>query len=292
MCNITYVGNEEETSGSLSLAVDIGELPAFKVLDSLPEEVAVSVVSLLPAREVRCLSTCSKAWASLCEGDEVWSAVYDRRWPEADNAKRLGNRNGVAVPRSKEEQRLVNTAKFNWRQAYMGRASEVAEQASEVTAFLMKCACNESVEVFDYHKALRTLRAARLQLGDLALTLLSRRHSVLVNLIGVHYALLHLKAEASEVDKILKAAGIGGRQVCLRWWIMGSMARGGFRLRDAMHTSTLDLDHLTNSAAGRSSGHLQLMILERGILHEVLRVQVSADFRTSAWVARSMHSQR
>ena len=35
-----------------------------------------------------------------------------------------------------------------------------------------------------------------------------------------------------------------------------------------------------------------LAVVTRGAVHEVMRVQISADFDTSAWVARDMHSQR
>lgn len=89
-----------------------------------------------------------------------------------------------------------------------------------------------------------------------------------------------------DVREALSNRNAGEKQVCLRWWSLGGWTNG-FRRHDEMHIRITSLNDLTE--IGRM--HL-LEVIDRGTLHEVLRVQISADFKSSAWIARSMHSQR
>lgn len=67
---------------------------------------------------------------------------------------------------------------------------------------------------------------------------------------------------------------------------MGGWANG-FRRRDEMQIRMASIANLTEPESVPL-----FQILDRGTLHEVLRVQISADFESSAWVQRDMHSQR
>ena len=89
-----------------------------------------------------------------------------------------------------------------------------------------------------------------------------------------------------ELKAFIARSKVGDRKVCLRWWSIGGWANG-FRRRDEMHVRMASMSTL---AEPESVGLFQ--VLDRGTLHEVLRVQISADFESSAWVQRDMHSQR
>ena len=65
------------------------------------------------------------------------------------------------------------------------------------------------------------------------------------------------------------------------------MSTSGFRLKDDLHINNLTLLKLLE---GKQEGLFH--ILEKGAVYEISRVQISADFNSSAWVARTMHSQR
>lgn len=260
-------------------------------VEQLPHEVAVSIVTLLPAQDLCTLSECSRLLHHLCSSEEVWELVYKRRWPATA-------REGVVVAGGLKasEPNIAQTAADlvqdgGWRVAYRRRAAAVAEHARALVAHVFRCACNDSLEVFTYHDALAMLRGAALPFADVRRALLApKKHSVLVALIAVHYACHMLAVPGPEVAAALEAAGVAERQVCLRWWSMGSMGRGGFRLRDDMRTATLSLRDIALASRTRDSWLLPL--LERGTVYEILRIQISADFTSSAWVGRDMHSQR
>lgn len=92
--------------------------------------------------------------------------------------------------------------------------------------------------------------------------------------------------EAKQVKECMARSQVGDRKVCLRWWSIGGWANG-FRRRDEMHV------RMASMASLAEPENLALFqVLDRGTLHEVLRVQISADFESSAWVQRDMHSQR
>lgn len=84
--------------------------------------------------------------------------------------------------------------------------------------------------------------------------------------------------------ELLARSKVGDRQVCLRWWSIGGWANG-FRRRDEMHVRTASMYEMADPER-MSLFH----VLDRGTLHEVLRVQISADFGSSAWVQQDMHA--
>jgi len=66
-------------------------------------------------------------------------------------------------------------------------------RARAVVEFVkLRAARHESLEVADYQKALMLLSTTGLDLYDVFLFLLAPVQSVLINLIGMHYCLLHL----------------------------------------------------------------------------------------------------
>ncbi|KAH7373482.1 hypothetical protein KP509_17G058900 [Ceratopteris richardii] len=158
--------------------------------------------------------------------------------------------------------------------------------ATSVIDFIKGRACHDSMEVADYQKAMNLLSSTGLELQDVVTFLLLPKLSVLVNLLGLHYCLLHLKMKGNDAREVLSMNKIGERQVCLRWWSLGGWTNG-FRRHDEMHMQIASLLTLAELEAPSF-----LEVIDRGTRHEVLRVQISADFESSAWVARSMHSQR
>ena len=61
---------------------------------------------------------------------------------------------------------------------------------------------HESVEVADYQRGLMLLSTTGLELHDVLLYLLNPGQSVLINLIGLHYCLLHLGIQVCTCSKL------------------------------------------------------------------------------------------
>ena len=176
-----------------------------------------------------------------------------------------------------------------WQSAYRNSHMEMGRRAKAVVELVRARSRHESVEVADYQNGLMLLSTTGLSLHDALLFLLSPIHNVLVNLIGLHYCLFHLNAQGSELEELkgfIARSKVGERKVCLRWWSIGGWTNG-FRRRDEMHVRNVSI-----SALAEPESVALFQVLDRGTLHEVLRVQISADFESSAWVQRDMHSQR
>ena len=94
-------------------------------------------------------------------------------------------------------------------------------------------------------------------------------------------------SQAMDITNVIQEHNIAWKDVCVRWWSMGGMSTTGFRLKDHLHIENITLVQLMEEK------HLGLFaILEKGAVYEIMRVQISANFNSSAWVARTMHSQR
>ncbi|CAI5960261.1 unnamed protein product [Closterium sp. NIES-65] len=231
----------------------------------------------------------------------------------------------------------------SWRQRFRQRAAAVGETAALLTSRVTSAARHDSLEVKEYQVALGLLACSRLVFADVARLLLSPQLSVLLNLLGVHHALMNLRVEPSLLLTALQASGTARRVVCVRWWVLGAWGHVGFRMRDEMLTASVQLKDFAAAAAAAAAtasgddgtgaalaaanpppaalsvaavaepvpprpepatsraepvlsaatpeARRLLGVVCRGAVHEVMRVQIAADFTTSAWVARDMHSQ-
>lgn len=92
--------------------------------------------------------------------------------------------------------------------------------------------------------------------------------------------------KVEEVIKALNNCKISEREVCVQWWKLGRWFYG-FRLRDELHSRNVSLASLATS---KEEGEI-LGVLQRGAIHEVLRVQISAVKSIStSWSSQTAQS--
>ncbi|XVF28409.1 hypothetical protein REPUB_Repub15cG0027100 [Reevesia pubescens] len=99
--------------------------------------------------------------------------------------------------------------------------------------------------------------------------------NVFLNLVGLHYCLTILQVPASRVMEALQSSKISDRQVCVNWWKLGRWFYG-FRMRDESHSRCVSLEDFATAKDVEV-----LRVLNRGAIHEVLRVQISFANSTS-----------
>lgn len=275
------------TSASVDLIMDTSSalqagLWNIQGLD-IPNDVSHCIVALLPVWDVCSVGSCSRDWRAFCSSNFIWHILCKQRWcarnttcrgEESNNSEGKGNR----LP--------VLTTFKGWRAHYICLHKQMASGATSVIDYVKAHAVHDSVEVAEYQKAMALLCSVGLEFQDVQMFLLASKHSVLANLLGIHYCIVHLKIQDKDARAALINCKVGKRQVCLRWWSLGGWTNG-FRRHDEMHVCITSLIELTELAR-----RFFLEVIDRGTRHEVLRVQISADFKSSAWVARSMHSQR
>lgn len=272
----TTASTEEEDATSSSWAFND---------EYLPNDVAFYIASRLQVPELCALGSCSVFWKQLCASDLIWVSLSKERWPTLDLSEDSIHKK---EENSKQSENAGNCdhPKLGWRAFYIKWQTEMAERAFSVVELVKQSAHYESLEVGDYQRAMELLKKTEMGFKDVQLYLLTPKCSVLVNLIGLHYCLVWLGIQSEYVKAALCTNQIGDRNVCLRWWILGQWVNG-FRRGDQMHVVIASLTKLLEPKQEQF-----LCVIQRGIMHEVLRVQISADFRTSAWIARDMHSQR
>ncbi|KAH7373481.1 hypothetical protein KP509_17G058900 [Ceratopteris richardii] len=269
----------------------------------LPDDITQYIIASLPVWDVCSLASCSRHWRSACSSNIVWFILYKKRWSLGKSSYARLSRShlwGGAALERRWDGRMRNSTLIggtfsqfvcfrtfmDWRSEYICLHKRMLIGATSVIDFIKGRACHDSMEVADYQKAMNLLSSTGLELQDVVTFLLLPKLSVLVNLLGLHYCLLHLKMKGNDAREVLSMNKIGERQVCLRWWSLGGWTNG-FRRHDEMHMQIASLLTLAELEAPSF-----LEVIDRGTRHEVLRVQISADFESSAWVARSMHSQR
>lgn len=100
-------------------------------------------------------------------------------------------------------QTLLQIKLQGWQVAYRNWHLEMGSKAREVVELVKAGTRHESVEVVDYQRGLMLLSTTGLELYDVLLFLLNPEQSVLINLIGLHYCLLHLGIQVCIFSKLL-----------------------------------------------------------------------------------------
>ncbi|CAI7814033.1 unnamed protein product [Closterium sp. NIES-53] len=311
-------------------------------LSDLPADVIYLVLKRIPPSSVRHLSVCSTGWRAACSSDAVWRALYAARWggdvADWDGADDASRRGDVDVDDGSVDSSPAGSSPT---ESFLS-----ASPPSPTASILPRAAGSYRADSEDTKVALGLLACSRLVLADVARLLLRPQLSVLLNLLGVHYALMNLRVEPSLLLSALQASGTASKVVCVRWWVLGAWGHVGFRMRDEMLTASVQLKDFAAAAvapaavaaaadgddgtgtalaaansppaapsaasvaepviprlepatsraepvlsAATPEARRLLGVVCRGAVHEVMRVQIAADFTTSAWVARDMHSQ-
>ncbi|URE35260.1 F-box domain containing protein [Musa troglodytarum] len=247
---------------------------------SLPCDLALDIVSLLEASDVCSLGSCSRFWQDICASDSVWIALYKRRWPSAVGD--LG-----ALPSQ------------GCKTFYINKHKKLASAVSDVIKSVLEWSKSGSMEVGYYLKAISDLGSMELGFKDVQLFLFRREHNVLLNLIGLHYCifsldipvsiifihsgsnfLLHdpvnLTLQSVDVMEVLESCQVSEQQVCVSWFMLGRWFYG-FRLPDEHRSRIVSLTELAMGKEGEVLG-----VLNRGAIHEVLRVQITTVATSTA----------
>ncbi|XP_072982894.1 uncharacterized protein [Typha latifolia] len=257
-------------------------------LNRLPDDVALTVVSYLEVCDVCSLGSCSKFWRYLCASNSIWAELYKRRWPALAVASgSLSNPAGNSLIQvvgggrgecsaEAEASSLVPTE--GWKAFYINKHRTLAAAVSSVVAYVNGCSQNESLEVGYYLKALGDLGLIKLGFRDVQFLLFSRRLNVLLNLIGLHYSIVCLGIPPNDVRRALLSCQVSERQVSISWFKLGRWFYG-FRLPDEHHSRKVSLGELTMAEEEEL-----LAVLNRGALHEVLRVQIAPVTPSTKWL--------
>ncbi|XP_054791743.1 uncharacterized protein LOC129297425 isoform X3 [Prosopis cineraria] len=158
----------------------------FEVIqNTLPEDVALKIVSMLSVRDLCALGCCSRFWRELCGSDCIWESLTRERWPSLVCFDFSASSSSSAPP---------NAPNFKeWRKLYIEKHNEVAVRAAAAAKFVEESSPSKSLEVGDYLKAISILDDMKLGFKDVQMCLFRPNLKVLVNLVGLHYCLTWLR---------------------------------------------------------------------------------------------------
>ncbi|KAJ3693051.1 hypothetical protein LUZ60_012146 [Juncus effusus] len=167
---------------------------------SIPEELTLHIISLLHACDVLSLGRCSKSWNKLCNSDSVWKNLYVKRWP----ADRLN--------------------KGKWKDSYLSKEKSVAAKLSE---YCRKWSVEEELNACYLEEAMTFLINLKLRFEDTCL-LFRRKHGILVNLLGLHYAFVFLRVSTNNLTDALARYNVSKRQVNVCWTVNDTFSCGSY----------------------------------------------------------------
>ncbi|GAQ82525.1 hypothetical protein KFL_001140130 [Klebsormidium nitens] len=297
-------------------------------IGELPEAIAISIAGLLSLRDISSLAQTCASWHAACSSDDLWRSLYSKRWPDspllspASNGSPLISAHqhassplenyGVGFSGSNAKAVQTNESDLgahSWRARFKTRINQVAADEKALAALLDNFPTfggrtSRSIEINAYQDALGILRRSRWSTEDVLERLLSPKKSVFLNVVGLHHCLQVPKRNVLALQFWLEKQAVASRTICIRVWSMGGWAVQGFRRRDEflvlpdVSLSSILMSYVTENVEEvplddkERTGSRALKVLKRGLMHEVRRVQLSADFESSAWVAREQHSQR
>ncbi|PIA55110.1 hypothetical protein AQUCO_00800087v1 [Aquilegia coerulea] len=247
---------------------------------SLPYDIVLNIISLIQVEDVCSLGSCSKFWFELCASDCLWISLYRERWPSLDFSKQ----SSMLIMNQKSDSRS-NSIK-GWKRFYIERHNEMAAKVTSVIQATHQCSASQSLEVGDYQKAIADLHKMELGFKDVVTFLFSSKQNALLNLVGLHYLVFWLGLPVDNVLEALWNSDISERQVCVKWWKLGRWTYG-YRLRDESYSRKVSLADLALAKDGDVLG-----VLQRGALHEVLRVQISIPDPTCIpWTCKRVYTR-
>uniref|UniRef100_A0A1D1YIS3 F-box domain-containing protein n=1 Tax=Anthurium amnicola TaxID=1678845 RepID=A0A1D1YIS3_9ARAE len=246
-------------------------------LDTIPDDVALGVASFLGAADLCSLGSCSRSLRRLCEFDSLWASLCIKRWPSLDAPSRPSP-GGEADSSPSSSAARAPTFPFpppaqEWKNFYVRCHQEMAGRVSNVIKSVEHYSQNESLEVGHYLKAVADLHSFALGFIDTKLFLLTVKRHVFLNLVGLHYVIFFLRVPGIDVMEALQSSQISERQVCVNWFRLGRWFYG-FRLPDESRSRRVSLWELATSEEELRN------ILNRGAIHEVLRVQITSVIST------------
>ncbi|KAB1214052.1 hypothetical protein CJ030_MR5G017315 [Morella rubra] len=233
---------------------------------SLPDDIALKIASLLPVQfptpvpDVCALGSCSRFWRELCGSNCIWQSLAKERWPYLAQFEESSSSSTATNPPISK----------GWRGFYIKRHREMEGRAAAVTEFLERCSLTASLDVGDYLKAIEDLHTMQLGFKDVQMFLFNPKRNVLLNLVGLAYCIYWLGVPGEYVVEELENCKISARRVCVKWWKLGRWFHG-FRMRDESHSRWVSLADLA-----KAKEQEVLIVLQRGAIHEVLCVQISA----------------
>lgn len=235
---------------------------------SIPEDIAIKIASSLELPDLCSLGCCSRYWRELCGSEFIWEFLSKKRWPRFSVES---NSRNPEIPLSSE----------GWREFYLKQHHELAIRTQPIVKFVEESSQLNSLEVNDYLKAIEEMSSIQLGFEDVQMLFFKPGLNVLLNLVGLHYCINYLQVPAAYVVEALGRCKISDRQVCVRWWKLGRWFYG-FRMRDESHVRLICLADVANKEEN------VLAVLQRGAIHEVLRVQISVIKSTSIpWSSQS-----
>ncbi|PKA57643.1 hypothetical protein AXF42_Ash016689 [Apostasia shenzhenica] len=239
---------------------------------SIPDDIALQIASFLEAADVCSLGSCSRFWREICVSDFLWMVLAKRRWQMMDSSASGGSSLFSMVTDGLHEgaaQEVPTEAMLGSKEFYIHKHRSIAHSVSTIIKFVERCTQNESIEVGYYLKAVEDLHSCRLSFKDVQLFLFARRCSVLLNLVGLHYALIWLKILPQEIMEALHNNGVSDREVFVSWFKLGRWFYG-FRLHDEHRSHKISLLGLVMNKDDKV-----LRVLNRGAVHEVIRVYIT-----------------
>ncbi|XP_051203237.1 uncharacterized protein [Lolium perenne] len=223
----------------------------------LPDDIAVAIACRLQEADVCALGGCSRSWRRACDANFVWEGLFRRRWPAAAAAVAAGGGAGASRVQG-------------WKALYINHHGRTAVAVSRVVEFVESSSHDGSLEAEYYLKAMSDLALMKdIGFVNVQFFLLSRNRSAIINLIGLHYSIACLHMLPNEVEKALQACQVAERKVCVSLLKLGRWFYG-FRLPDEYESHKFSLSGLTSD-----EGAKVLVILNRGAVHEVFRLQIS-----------------
>lgn len=85
-----------------------------------------------------------------------------------------------------------------WKALYVNKHRKVATAISGVVEFVGQWSQNESLEIGNHLKAICYLNSLKIGFKDVQFFLFTRKHTVLLNLIGLHYSIIWLEILVSD----------------------------------------------------------------------------------------------
>ncbi|KAL1220573.1 hypothetical protein V5N11_003282 [Cardamine amara subsp. amara] len=227
---------------------------------SLPYDIILKIGSSLQVIDLCTLSSCSRFWRELCGSDILWEPLFRQRWPllstfDSDNTQ---------FPQAQ-----TNEISQEWKRFYVIQHKEMASRASEVITYVTKSPTTLSLEAGEYLHAVETMSSMRLGFQDVELFLFKPNLSVLLNLIGLIYCIQHLKPLREQILDAFRRCEISEQLVWVKWLTLGRWSHG-IRMRDEIVSRQVSL---ADVVTGKEE--MVLRVLQRGVVHEVLRVCIS-----------------
>ncbi|KAJ1702527.1 hypothetical protein LUZ63_002306 [Rhynchospora breviuscula] len=195
--------------------------------------IAICILPFLDAWDVLSLGSCSKLLHGICESEETWRELFQRRWCDPFTV-------GVS---SKDDQAYICSKE--WKALYISKHMTLSVAISRIY-IKFEDLVDFMYNPNDFFSGVELVKQLNITYEDVYFFLFRKELNVLINLFGLYYAFFCWDVSVEDLKKDMVARNVAEKKVTLSW-CLPLTEQYGFYMQEEKHTRVFSLQEIVET---------------------------------------------